>query len=390
MERAVFFRRLGIGAAGIATLKGTDALAGPDNSGDQDLFYVGCYTSSPDEGIRTGLFHSDIPSITPGVPNPATENPSFLILSRSGEFVYAVNETDNFGGRNSGAVTAFRSDPLSGKLTRLNSVPSMGAHPCHLTTDRTGCFVLVANYTGGNASVLPVLPNGSLGEAVSVVQHSGSGPNAARQEKAHAHSVNLSPDNRFAFVCDLGTDKVMIYRFDEQSGKLTPAPTPFFQTEPGAGPRHFAFTRDGRRAFVVNELNSTLTWLNYRSESGKLMEIDTMSTLPEGFTGENTCADVHVHPEANFVYVSNRGHDSIALFSFDPETGVMELIRHHSCGGKTPRNFAIHRSGRFMMVANQNSGTINLFTINPENGHLAETGKQLAIPKPVCIQFKLP
>jgi 6-phosphogluconolactonase len=296
-----------------------------------------------------------------------------------------VNETDHFGDKKSGAVSAFRRDEKTGKLTFLNSVASLGAHPCHLCIDRGRKFILVANYTGGNVAVLPVLSDGRPGKAVDMVQHSGNGPNSARQEAAHAHSVNLSPNNRFAFVCDLGMDKIMIYRFDENTGKLTPADDPFFQTAPGAGPRHFTFSKSGDKAFVVNELNSTLTSFRYNPAAGKLTELHTTTTLPDGFTAENTCADIHVHPNDRFVYASNRGHDSIAVFSVDRGSGTLKLIQHQPVLGKTPRNFTIHPSGRFLLAANQNSNDIHVFALDPLTGLLTVTGMSAKIDKPVCI-----
>jgi 6-phosphogluconolactonase len=245
----------------------------------------------------------------------------------------------------------------------------------------------VANYTGGNVTILPILSDGQLGEPVDMIQHKGKGVNTIRQEGPHAHSVNLSPDNRFAIVCDLGIDKIMIYRFDQITGKLTPADTPFFQTAPGAGPRHFTFSRDGGNAFVVNELNSTITSLKYDPAKGILTELQTLSTLPDDFTAENTCADVHIHPNGLFVYASNRGHDSIAVFVIEPGSVKLKLLQNQSTLGKTPRNFAIHSSGQFLLAANQNSNTVNVFTIDPGTGRLGETGKFLQINKPVCVLF---
>jgi 6-phosphogluconolactonase len=350
-------------------------------------FFIGSYTDTPEQGISTGSFDSETGAVQLIDTCGGVNNPSFLIFDHSKKFLYAVNETDDFGGKKSGSVSAFSHDEKTGKLTFLNAMPSLGAHPCHLTIDRTGKYILVANYTGGNVAVLPVLSDGKLGEPVDMVQHTGKGPNAARQEAAHAHSVNISPDNRFAFVCDLGIDKIMIYHFDERTGKLTPADHPFFQTAPGAGPRHFTFSKDGSRAFVVNELNSTLTCMKYDVANGSLTELQTLTTLPDGFTDENTCADIHVHPDGRFIYASNRGHDRIAVFSIKPGTGQLNLLQNQSVKGKTPRNFAIHESGRFLLAVNQNSNNITVFSIDPSTGKLRETGQSMKINKPVCLLF---
>jgi 6-phosphogluconolactonase len=388
MDRSDFFRRIGIGALGITALK-TDAigLASPTEF-RSEFFHVGCYTAGPEEGILTGRFDPATGLAAISLTNPGITNPSFLIYGKSGMFIYAAIETDDFGGKSSGAVSAFRTDPQTGKLTLLNTVASQGAHPCHLCADSTGKYVLAANYTGGNVAVLPVLGDGQLGEAVDVVRHTGSGPNKARQESPHAHSVNLSPDNRFAFVCDLGIDKIMIYRFDDSTGKLTPADTPFFTTAPGAGPRHFTFSRDGRHAVVVNELDSTLTWMRYDADKGLLTEIITLTTLPGNFSGENSCADVHYHPTGDFIYASNRGHNSIAVFTFDFVSEKIKRIQNQSVMGKTPRNFAIHGTGRHLLAANEDSDSITLFELDPVSGMLAATGKKVNAGKPVCLLFR--
>lgn len=387
MNRSRFFHNITIGVLGAAVLQ-KKAMAGLIAADYRPEFlYAGSYTGNPQEGISICSFDPENGSVQIMDVCKGIDNPSFLISCQSRKFIYAVNETANFGGKQSGSVSAFSRDEKSGRLTHLNTRSSQGAHPCHLTADRTGKFILVANYTGGNVAVLPILPDGRLGDAVDKVQHAGSGPNAQRQEAAHAHSVNLSPDNRFAFVCDLGTDKIMIYRFDDQAGKLTPADSPWFLTAPGAGPRHFTFAQSGNNGFVINELNSTITCFKYDSEKGVLTGLQTITTLPDGFASENTCADIHVHPNGRFVYASNRGHDSIAVFRLENESGKLVLLQHQHTLGKTPRNFTIHSSGRFLLAANQNSDSVNVFSIDPETGKLSVTGKSVQIPKPVCLLF---
>lgn len=385
MKRSRFFRQIALGAIG-ATVFQKQAAAAFFNSGIMsELFYTGSYTTTPQEGISVCRLDPDDGAMDLAGVCRGVENPSFLVYSQSRKVIYAANETADFGGKKSGSVSAFLRDEKTGMLTLLNVKPSLGAHPCHLTIDRTGKFILASNYTGGNVAVLSILPDGRLGEPADMVQHSGSGPDATRQEGPHAHSVNLSPDNRFAFVCDLGIDKIMIYRFDPITGKLSPAGKPFFQTAPGAGPRHFTFSKNDRNAFVINELNSTITSFEYNPANGILTELHTLSTLPADFTGENTGADIHVHPNGPFVYASNRGHDSIAVFSAEPGSGRLKPIQHQSTLGKTPRNFALHPSGRFLLAANQNSNSIQVFSVDPATGKLTETGKSISISKPVCI-----
>jgi len=375
-------------------------LAGAACGGNQLLFagrpafsefrrlYIGTYTTGSGEGINQARMEMHSGTIRVEKTYPGIENPSFLALSSDGNFLYAASETNEYQGTTGGSVTAFRIGRDRSDLILLNARPSLGEHPCHVTVSRNGKFVLTANYSGGNVSVLPVLADGSLGEAVEMQQHSGSGPNKQRQEKAHAHSVNLSPDNRFAYVCDLGIDKVVIYRFNDQTGRLYPAEMPFYRTAAGAGPRHFTFGSDKSSAFVINELNSTLTSLSVDTENGTLTEIQTVSLLPAPFSGENTGADVHVHPNGQFVYGSNRGHDSIVVFSTDRKAGRLKLVQHQATLGKTPRNFAIDPSGNYLLAANQNSDSIRVFTINQKTGILAPTDNVLMVSSPVCVLIR--
>lgn len=385
MKRQDFIYKAGIGLFGIMALNDNMLHIAKGRKGKSIRLFIGSYTSGPSEGITSGQMNMENGRISLDSVARTIEQPSFLAIGKDKSCLYAVNEVDDFGGTAGGGISAFRIDQSKGLLRLLNSRPTGGAHPCHLAVDGTGRFVVVANYTGGNVTVLPVLPDGMLGDAVQTVQHEGRGANPARQEKPHAHSVTFSPDNRFLFACDLGIDKIMIYRFDGQSGKLSPAVIPYFRTAPGAGPRHFAFSMDGKRAFVINELNSTITAMNYRAADGVLTEYQTVSTLPEGFSGENTCADIHVHPSGRFIYGSNRGHDSIAVFRMDSKSGMLKLLQHQSTLGKTPRNFTIDPSGRFLLAANQNSGTVVVFAINRKTGELSETGFSVSVPKPVCL-----
>jgi 6-phosphogluconolactonase len=247
--------------------------------------------------------------------------------------------------------------------------------------------VLVANYTGGSISVLPVQQDGSLGAATAFVQHKGSGPNRERQEAAHAHWIEVSPDNRFAIAADLGLDELLVYRFDAATGKLSANDPPFAKTEPGAGPRHMAFAPNGKFAYVINELQSTVTVFAYDAANGTLHSLQTISTLPKEFSGENTAGEIAVHPNGRFLFASNRGHDSIAVFSIDEAKGTLRLVDNFSVKGRTPRNFVIDPTGSRLLVANQDTGNIVSFRINRSTGRLTATGQQVKVPAPVCLKF---
>jgi 6-phosphogluconolactonase len=309
-----------------------------------------------------------------------------LAIDPRRRFLYAVNETLDYQGQKSGAVSAFAIDQRTGELSFLNKQPSMGGAPCHISITNDGRFALIANYIGGNVAVIPIEKNGSLGRSVDVRQHEGKGPNAERQEAPHAHSVLLDDKNRFAFVNDLGTDKVVTYAFDRNTGKLSPnAAQPFYKARPGAGPRHFKIHSNGRFAFVLNELDMTVTSLYFDAKLGKLSEVQTLSTLPTSYAGPNSCADIHISPDGNFLYASNRGHDSIVSYRIDPKTGSLQLIEHVPTGGKTPRNFAIDPTGSYLLAANQRSDSVVVFGIDRRTGKLSATGHTVRVPSPVCL-----
>jgi 6-phosphogluconolactonase len=316
-----------------------------------------------------------------------TKNPSFLAIHPNHKFLYAAGELENFNGKKSGAISAFAIDPKTGDLTLLNQQPSGGPGPCHVIVDREGKHVLAANYEGGSACVLPIRSEGGLGEASAVVHHRGSSVNKQRQEAAHAHSINLDAANRFAFVADLGLDKVMIYRYDAEKGKLTENDPPSVSVEPGSGPRHFAFHPDGRHAYVINELASTVTAMDYDPERGVLKPIQTVTTLPDGFKGENTTAEVQVHPSGKFLYGSNRGHNSIAAFKIDADKGELTPLGRQGQGIKIPRNFGIDPTGKYLLVANQDSNSMVVFRIDVETGELAPTETKVEVPMPVCVKM---
>jgi 6-phosphogluconolactonase len=389
--RRRFLRVAGFGAVGLTLAGASNMQARPSDAAPRELLvYVGTYTSGRSEGIY--LYRLDLGSgalkhleTTRGVVNP-----SYLTLERRRRFLYAVNEVEEFEGQRSGAVSAFAIDRKTGALRLLNQRPTLGAAPCYVTATDDGRHVLVANYLGGNVSVLKVLKDGSLGDLTDMKQDVGSGVNRERQEAPHAHCIVLDRADRHAYSCDLGTDKVMSYRFDARGGKLTPNAQPFVELKPGAGPRHLTFHPGGRVAYVLNELDSTVTAFAHDGARGTLKETQTVRALPEDFKGANTGADIHVAPGGRFLYCSNRGHDSIAAFRIEARTGELRLVGHTSTRGKTPRNFAIDPTGSFLLVANQNSDTIVTFRLDPRTGALEPTGRKTDVPSPVCLKLTAP
>ena len=353
------------------------------------LFYVGTNTEagSKSRGIYAYRYDARTAQITALGLAAETINPSWVTLHPNGRFLYAVNDVVNYKGPNSGGVSAFSVDRATGKLTFLNEVPTRGADPCYATVDRTGKYVLVANYTGGSVAVFPILKDGSLGEASAFVQHSGHGPNPQRQEGPHVHSIDLSPDNRFAMVDDLGLDEVLVYKFDTTKGTLAPNDPPFSRVDPGAGPRHLALHPNGKFAYVIDEMGSTVTAFSYDSARGQLQRLQTMTTLPKDFTGRNDDAEVQVHPSGKFLYASNRGDDSIAIYKIDESKGTLEQVGSVPTGGKEPRSFEIDPTGTLLFAENQKSDNIVLFRIDLKTGQLTPTGKVVEVGSPVCVKF---
>jgi 6-phosphogluconolactonase len=364
--------------------------------GEDTLVYVGTYTGSKSKGIylfrleAENLEVSQNITLVPLGVAAETPNPSFIELDLKRRLVFAVNEVNDFDGKPTGAVSAFSIDRATGTLTLLNRRPSMGTGPCHLVLDKGGRNLLVANYGSGSVSVLPVVAGGRLGAATGVVQHAGQSINPDRQKGPHAHCVTLDRANRFAFVCDLGLDKVLAYRFDPQRGELTPHDPPFAQVKPGAGPRHMVFRPDGRFAFVVNELSSTITVFRYDADAGVLHDVQTVSTLPEHFDGPNSAAEIDVHPSGRWVYVSNRGHNSVVLFNVDSDHGTLTYVEEQGTGGFKPRHFGIDSSARYLAVGNQDSDTVLVARIDAGNGRLRPSGVFASAPSPACVKFLPP
>jgi 6-phosphogluconolactonase len=369
----------------IASLR---ASAEPPQKGKY-LFYVGTYTEngSKSKGIYAYRYDAATQEITSLGLAAETTNPSWVALHPNGRFLYAVNEVKNFKAPNSGGVSAFSIDRATGKLTFLNEVSSRGADPCYITVSQTGKHVLVANYTGGSIAVFRVLADGKLGEASTFIQHTGHSLNPKRQEAAHAHSIDLSPDERFAFVDDLGLDQLLVYKFDKSKGTLKPNSRPFATLDAGAGPRHFALHPSGSFAYVISEMASTVTAFSIDLKAGTLNRLQTISALPEDFKGENDDAEIAVQPSGKFLYASNRGHDSITVFAIDPAKGTLTLVEHAPTQGKTPRSFEIDPTGTLLLAENQESNNIVIFRIDQNTGKLTATGKVLEVGQPVCVKF---
>ena len=350
------------------------------------LVYIGTYTVRKSDGVYAYRFDARTGQLASLSLAAETISPSFLAADPRRRFLYAVNEVSNYEGKN-GGVSAFAIDHQTGKLTRLNEVSSRGADPCYVSLDKTGKYVLVANYTGGSVAVFPVLEDGRLGHASAFVQHRGSSVSRERQEGPHAHAIEMSPDNRFAIAADLGLDELLVYRFDPANGTLEANNPPFAKVSSGSGPRHFAFHPSGRFVYVVSEMGSTVTAFSYDAKGGVLRDLQTVSTLPKGFTGNNDDAEIEVHPAGRFVYASNRGHDSITVFAIDGGKGTLTPVDDIPTQGKTPRNFAIDPTGSYVFAANQDSDTMVVFRIDPSTGRLTPTGQVIEVPAPVCVKF---
>jgi 6-phosphogluconolactonase len=361
--------------------------------------YVGTYTEAAQRGKAEGIYVYRMDPSSGALTHVRTvaggPNPSFLAFDPARRFLFAVNETETFAGQ-AGGASAFALDADAGNPALLNVQPTHGTYPCHLCTDPTGRYLLSANYGSGSYSVHPIGADGRLGAATDVVQHSGSGPNARRQEGPHAHMVTFDLSGHYALLVDLGIDKTLVYRLDIGTGKLDPhrvvtasgtAHQASASSAPGAGPRHVAFYPSNRYAYIINELGCTVDAFAWDAHTGTLAPLQTISTLPADFTGANTTAEIAVHPSGRFLYGSNRGHDSIAIFAIDPASGMLTALGNEPTGGKEPRSFAIDPTGTFLLAANQNSSTVVTFRIDPSTGALAATGAIAQVPTPVCLLF---
>jgi len=353
------------------------------------LVYFGTYTGATSKGIYVSTF--DVRSGALGEPQLAAEtpSPSFLAAHPSGNYLYAVNEVDTFEGQPTGSVSAFAVDRSTGKLSLLNQQSSRGAGPAHLSVDRSGRDVLVANYGGGNIAVLPIAGDGRLAPASAFVQHTGSSVNPSRQKEPHAHAINVDPSNRFAYVADLGLDKVLIYRFDPARGALEPNDPPSAPVQAGAGPRHLAIHSTGRFLYVINELICTVTAFTRDPQTGGLKAMQTISTLPAGeiVKPDYSTAELLLHPSGRFLYGSNRGHNTIVEFSVDQKTGRLTYVENAPTKGRTPRGFGIDPSGTWLIAGNQESDSVVVFRIDSKTGRLTPIAQTLSVGAPVSVEF---
>jgi 6-phosphogluconolactonase len=351
------------------------------------LVFVGTYTAKTEsKGIYAYELDANSGKLAPKGVAAETPDPSWVAVHPSGKYAYAANEAGK-----ASTVSAFLLDAKSGKLALLNQIPSLGEDPCYLSFDKTGKYLFVANYSSGTVAVFPVLADGRLGEHTALVKDQGAtGPNKERQEAPHAHWIGVTPDNLFALVADLGLDEVLMYRFDANKGSLVPHDPALLTLEAGAGPRHIAIHPDGRFVYVLNELKSTVTVFSSAAEKKNQPDLvlkQQISALPKDFSGRNDTAEIALDPSGKFLYASNRGHDSIAIFSVDPAKGTLTLVAHVPTGGKEPRHFAIDPSGKYLLAENQLSNSIVVFRIDSATGGLKPTGEVVEVPSPVNIAF---
>ena len=366
------------------------AVHGANSVAPQTLVYIGTYTGAKSKGIYLSRLDSATGALSVPELVVETANPTFLAVHPNRRFLYAVNEMANPSSQSSPTVTAFGIENATGKLTMLNEQSTGGDGPCHIVMEPSGKNVLVANYGGGSLAVLPINADGRLGARTAFIQHHSSDLNPHRRTIAHAHGITLDSANHFIFCADLGLDQLFSYQFDSAHGALTPNVPPLVSLPLGSGPRHFVFHPAGQYGYVINELASTVTAFTYDSKRGSLEELQSISTVPEDFHGKTYAAEIAIHPNGQFLYASNRGHDSIAVFTIDNQTGKLTLIEHQSAQGKRPRNFGIDSTGKFLLVANQDSDNIVVFQIDSKTGRLQSTGNDVAVNSPVCVIFVPP
>ena len=359
------------------------AVAGlvPPLAAADSYVYFGTHRSGPGIGFSIAHFDSDTGALTqPRFLIEAVE-PAFFVIHPDGRHLYTCNSGAP------GGVSAYEIDRGTGQLTLLNREPSAGDDASYVCLDQTGRYVFIANYQGGNLAALALKSDGSIGARTAFVQHTGHSIDPKRQTRPYAHSIIIDPTNRFVLVADLGLDRLFVYRFDAKDGSLQPNDPPFAAVAPGSGPRHVKFHPNGRWVYLINEMGCTVTAFTWDSARGALTEFQTIPTLPADFKGTNTCAEVEVHPNGKFLYGSNRGHDSIAVFAIDPATGRLTPVEHVPTQGKWPRNFAFDPTGRWMLVTNHNSDNAVVFRMDDATGHLTRTGEPVSVPFPFCERF---
>ena len=355
-------------------------LASPAWAADT-FVYFGSHGKGPTCGFSLAHFDTDTGKLTAPVFLQEAVAPAYFIISPDKKRLYTCDSAPG------SSVSAYAIDPASAKLTLLNEKPSGGGDPSYVSLDATGHYAMVANYDGGNIAVYAVLPDGSLGERTAYVQHSGASVNPARQTHARPHSICVDPSNQFVLVPDLGVDKLFVYRLDPKTGALQPNDPPFATVAPGSGPRHVVFHPNGRIAYLLNEMGNTIIRFGWDAKPGVLTQFETVSTLPADFKGTSTCAEILIHPSGKFVYATNRGHNSVAVFSVEEDTGKLIPVQHISTQGKTPRNCAFDLTGRWLLVSNQDSSNAVVFGVDPNTGRLTQTGEPVRVPAPFCERF---
>lgn len=353
--------------------------------GQNEILYTGTYAQRESQGIYVFNFNRDSGSFELIQTTPTIENPNFLVINKSKEILYAIHTIKDEGGKNKDVISSFKINKENGKLDFFSQLPTYGTGACHVSIDNTGEWIFVSHYNSGSITELSVNEDGSVKDSVQTIKFSGNSI-TRRQESSHVHSSLVSPDNKFLYIADLGTDKVMIYSINSETGKLTPAGNSPVEVEKGSGPRHFIFHPTKPYFYLVNELNSTVTVYKRNDNSGALIKSQTISTLPEGFSGRNLVADIHISPDGNFLYVTNRGHNSVAVFQILPD-GNLWFVSQHPVLGDHPRNFMIDEKGEFILVANQNTDNIVRFSINKKSGSLIPDGESLLVPAPVCLKW---
>lgn len=350
--------------------------------------FFGTYTTAKSKGIYEAAINPATGELGPPTLAAEVKNPTFLALNPAQTRLYAVSEVEQFEGKSAGGVVAF--DIESHGLREINQQASGGKGPCHLAIDKTDSCVLVANYGSGSVAVLGLDASGALQGPALAVQHRGSSINPQRQSGPHAHFITTDTQNRFVLACDLGLDKLFVYRFDPKNALLTPDVPPAFLVKPGSGPRHLVFHPNGKTVYLVNEMASRLDVLAYNETSGTLQHVQSLGMLPNDFKGENLGAEVQVHPSGKFVFASNRGHNSIVVYKVISERGELELVKRESCEGRTPRHFVLTPDGRWMLVENQDSDNVAVFAVNARTGELKSTGQKYELGAPVCAVLMKP
>jgi 6-phosphogluconolactonase len=353
----------------------------------KEILYVGTYSVRGSQGIYAYSFNRVKQTLTLLQTVPSLESPSFITVHPTQKYLYSVNRGKADIADQGGSVSAYGIDPATGRLSGLNNKSSYGDGPCYVEVDKTGKYIFISHYGEGNLTVLSLFKDGLVGSVSDAKKYTGSGVHPERQQSPHIHSTVVSPDNKFVYVMDLGTDKIYIYDFNSDSGTLSPAATPEVTVIPGAGPRHLALHPSGNFAYLVEELTSTVGVFSVDKTSGALTVLqDSVKSLPENFTEKNTGADIHTDISGKYLYMSNRGANVLSIYTIG-ENGTITLTGHQSTNGKVPRNFLIDPKGQYLFAANQDSDTINIFKINAKTGKLTEVGKPVKVPSPVCLKL---